>query len=45
VRDYVEVGGLASYGSDYHNVMEPTGGSGGGGVRRRDIAVAPLFNL
>jgi putative ABC transport system substrate-binding protein len=26
VRDYVEVGGLASYGSDYYNVMELTGG-------------------
>ena len=26
VRDYVEAGGLASYGSDYYNVMELTGG-------------------
>jgi putative tryptophan/tyrosine transport system substrate-binding protein len=25
VRDYVEAGGLASYGSDYYNVMELTG--------------------
>ena len=26
VRDYVEAGRLASYGSDYYNVMELTGG-------------------
>ena len=26
VRDYVEVGGLASYGSDYYNVMKLAGG-------------------
>jgi putative tryptophan/tyrosine transport system substrate-binding protein len=26
VRDYAEAGGLASYGSDYYNVMELTGG-------------------
>lgn len=26
VRDYVEAGGLASYGSDYYNIMELTGG-------------------
>jgi ABC-type uncharacterized transport system substrate-binding protein len=26
VRDYVEAGGLASYGSDFYNVMELTGG-------------------
>ena len=25
MRDYVDVGGLASYGSDYYNVMELTG--------------------
>jgi ABC-type uncharacterized transport system substrate-binding protein len=26
VRDYVEAGGLSSYGSDYYNVMELAGG-------------------